>query len=385
MQGRGSHDSAGALLDPSAPTGSEPAATSTRASLSTGTVQTPAGQTLRPGVTVLIPAYNESASIADTIKSLQAQTVKPTVILVVDDCSKDNTGQIARDLGATVIRPEKNTGFKAGAQIFGLKQIDTEFVLAIDADTTLAPDALERILAPMADPKNGAACGMVLPRYVKTIWERGRYVEYLFAFTFGKAIQNHYHRPMIASGCFTIYRTDLLRKIGAWQPRTVAEDLDLTWTFFANGYNIAFVEKAVCYPIEPHDFHFLRKQLKRWSHGFFQCMRIHWRMVLDQPYLRSMIAVGMWDALIASIVYLFLLPLLAVLLHPIYLLLYFIDAPVVAVPVLIGAARRGQFWKALISLPGFFVLRLVNSVFMLEAAWSELILRKPLAVFEKGH
>ncbi|MCC7147300.1 MAG: glycosyltransferase [Phycisphaeraceae bacterium] len=338
------------------------------------------------GVTVLIPAYNEAASIADTLRSLAVQTVPPAQIIVVDDCSTDQTGDIARSLGATVYRPPQNTGFKAGAQIFGLQYVNTPYLLAIDADTTLAPNAIEKILTGLdGSDKTAASCGMVLPRYVSTIWERGRYVEYLFAFTFGKAIQNHFYRPMIASGCFTLYRTDVLRQIGAWQPRTVAEDLDLTWTFFQNGYDIAFVEDAVCYPIEPHNYHFLRKQLRRWSHGFFQCMRIHWRTVIEQPYLRSMVAVGMWDALIAAIVYLFVIPMLTVLVHPVFLVAYVIDAPVVAVPVIFGAIRRRELGKALLSLPGFFVLRMVNAIFMLEAAWSELIFRRPLAVFEKGH
>jgi len=93
-------------------------------------------------VTVLIPAYNEAASICDTILSLQNQTVKIHKIIVIDDVSTDETAEAAASLGVTVIRPPKNTGSKAGAQNFGLKFVDTEFTMAIDADTTLAPDAI---------------------------------------------------------------------------------------------------------------------------------------------------------------------------------------------------------------------------------------------------
>ncbi len=65
------------------------------------------------------------------------------------------------------------------------------------------------------------------------------------------------------------------------------------------------------YPIEPHDFRFMSCQLKRWSHGFAQNVRLHWRGVLEVPYLRSAVAVAVWDAVIASLAYLLLLPLAA--------------------------------------------------------------------------
>src|SRR5262245_47850942 len=89
-------------------------------------------------LTVLVPAYNEAESIADTIRSLQTQTVRPAEIIVIDDCSSDDTGEVARALGVTVIRPPLNTGSKAGAQNFALPWVRTPFVMAVDADTSLA-------------------------------------------------------------------------------------------------------------------------------------------------------------------------------------------------------------------------------------------------------
>src|SRR3989454_3645665 len=89
-------------------------------------------------VTVIVPAYNEAASVADTIRSLQAQTERPFEIIVVDDCSTDGTGDLARALGVTVVRPPHNTGSKAGAQSYGLRRVRTPLTVAIDADTVLA-------------------------------------------------------------------------------------------------------------------------------------------------------------------------------------------------------------------------------------------------------
>ena len=98
-------------------------------------------------LTVIVPAYNESASIADTVRSLQEQTLPPAEIIVVDDYSTDDTGAIARALGVTVVRPPSNTGSKAGAQNFGLPLVRTPYVMAVDADTTLAHDAVEKLMA----------------------------------------------------------------------------------------------------------------------------------------------------------------------------------------------------------------------------------------------
>jgi len=302
-----------------------------------------------------------------------------------DLAGRPTTAEVAEALGVTVVRPPQNTGSKAGAQTFALARVRTAKVMAIDADTTLAPDAIERLLPAFEDPGVSAACGSVLPRFVDTIWERGRYVEYLLAFGFFKRIQDHYGKPLISSGCFSIYRTADLRKLGGWSTRTMAEDMDLTWTAYEAGRKVRFLPEAVSYPIEPHDYAFISKQLRRWSHGFVQNVRLHKRSLLRLGYLRSTVAVAFWDALLASLAYLVLIPILSVAIDPLILVAYVIDAPVVMVPVLWQAAERGEVRRALASMPSFFVLRVVNGAFMLKALWDEFVAGRPLLVYEKGH
>ncbi len=338
------------------------------------------------GVTVIVPAYNEADCIEGTIRSLFEQTRRAEEIIVVDDCSTDGTSDVAESLGVTVVRPPTNTGSKAGAQTFALDLVRTPFVIAIDADTTLAADGIERLHDAFTDSSTAAACGFVIPRYVRSIWERGRYVEYLFAFTFYKEVQEYYGKPLISSGCFSMYRTDVLRRMGGWSARTMAEDMDLTWSLYRGGQKVRFVSDAVCYPIEPGTFGFLRKQLRRWSHGFVQNVTLHRDGLLDVPFLRSAVSVALFDATLAALVYLFLLPVLAIALRNPWLLFgYVIDVPAVAVPVVVGALRRGEAMRALASLPAFFILRTVNAAFFLEAAFREWVLGKPLLVYEKGH
>ena len=337
-------------------------------------------------VTVIVPAYNEAATIADTLISLMTQSVAPEEIIVVDDCSTDDTAGVAARLGATVVRPERNTGSKAGAQTYALRHVSTSLVMAIDADTTLAPDAIEQLLPAFTDNEVVAACGSVIPRRVRSIWERGRYVEYLFAFTYYKRVQEAWGAPLIASGCFSMYRTSAVHAAGGWQTRTLAEDMDLTWTFYEHGWKVRFIPEAVSYPIEPPDAHFLALQLKRWSHGFVQNVRQHWDGVLGVPFLRQAVAVSCWDAVVAAVAYLFLLPVLALALgNPWLLLGYVIDVPAIAVPVLAAAAPRREVGRAIVSLPCFFVIRTVNAMFFLKAVWVELVLKRSFTTYEKGH
>ena len=335
-------------------------------------------------LTVIVPAYNEAASVADTIKSLVDQTQPPARIIVVDDCSTDATGEVAAALGVDVLCPPTNTGSKAGAQTHALAHVTSRYVVAVDADTMLAQDAVEKLSKSFDDPCVAAASGLVLPRHVRTVWERGRYVEYLYSFTFPKQVQDAYGKPLIASGCFSAYRTDVLCSVGGWSPRTLAEDMDLTWSLYERKWKVRFVPEAVCYPIEPHTWMFLSKQLRRWCHGFVQNVHLHWRGILGLRYLRSTVAIASFDAVFAPVFTLFLLPLLAVFVSAWFLLGYVIDLPLLAIPVLITARARRRTRLALSSLPCFYALRLANCWFMLRAVVDEARGRRHF-LYEKGH
>ena len=118
--------------------------------------------------------------------------------------------------------------------------------------------------------------------------------------------------------------------------------------------------------------HFMRKQLRRWSHGFMQNVQLHWSRLLPIGFLRSVVGVAFWESTVASIIYLGVVPLTGALvsesadsagLHP-------RRAGADGAGAHAGGARS-EFWRALGSIPSFFVLRVVNCLFVLEAIWSE--------------
>jgi biofilm PGA synthesis N-glycosyltransferase PgaC len=161
--------------------------------------------------------------------------------------------------------------------------------------------------------------------------------------------------------------------------------MDLTWSLYEHGHRVRFVPEAVCYPVEPRNFLMLRRQLRRWSHGFVQNLALHWRGILQIPYLRSAVSVALWDATVSSLAFLLLVPILALFVNPLFLLAYVMDAAALFVPVAAGALARHELGRALVSLPSFFVLRPINGAFFLAALVSELVLRRSLRVYEKGH
>jgi biofilm PGA synthesis N-glycosyltransferase PgaC len=340
-------------------------------------------------IAIIVPAYNEEASIAITLTSLLEQTTPPEKIIVVDDFSSDRTGEIARSFpGVTVIRPPKNTGSKAGAQNFALPFVKTTYVSAVDADTTLDNDAIEKMIQFLqSDPKVVAACTFVLPKKVKTLWERGRFIEYLFAFEFFKRVQDWYGKPLICSGCFSVYKTNEIMSAGGWSTRTLAEDMDLTWSFYEKGKAVRFNNDVFCYPIEPETFNIMAKQLKRWSHGWFQNFKLHWKGVRRIPVLREFILMGLLDALLGSMLFLVVAPLLAIVFQNPVLYAYAVGADVafIVIPVAWRGYRMGMLKKVLGSIPSFLVLRLVNSFFFMRACISEMILKKSFTTYEKGH
>jgi biofilm PGA synthesis N-glycosyltransferase PgaC len=129
----------------------------------------------------------------------------------------------------------------------------------------------------------------------------------------------------------------------------------------------------------------MRTQLRRWSHGFIQNVRVHRRGILAQPMLRSVLVVAFWDGVVSSLFYLMVLPVLVVIFGPLALLGYVIDLPAIAVPVLYAGYKRRELGAAMVSLPAFFILRLLNAEQMLRALFQEFVLRRSFLVYEKGH
>jgi len=100
--------------------------------------------------TLVIPCYNASATIAKAVESALVQTV-PVRIIVIDDCSTDDSFRILTDLAARhprlTVRRQPRNGGPGAARNAGLRLAETEWVAGLDSDDYLLPDRMEKLLA----------------------------------------------------------------------------------------------------------------------------------------------------------------------------------------------------------------------------------------------
>lgn len=349
----------------------------------------------KPSVSVLIPAYNEEETISDTILSVKSQTYPINEIIVIDDCSNDKTGLIAKALGVKVVRLSKNSGTKSKAQNFGLKFVKTDLVVTIDADTIIDKKAIELIVSAMNDEEILSACGFVIPQKIRTFWERCRLIQYLYYISLSKNAQAHWQVPLVSSGCFSIFNTKMLKEMGGFPEGTIVEDMALTWRAHLEKKKIKFVPHAVCYPKDPSNWKQYKAQVMRWNRGFLQCIKEYKLSLIRNPRLAFFI---FWYLLSGFIQPLFLgffiwymiwfFSVKAYQGEIILTLIFFgllLEMLIVFAFILIAGIRYKHFKIALTSFPYYWLIASIDAYLFLNAFFQEWIFGKKLQSWEKGH
>lgn len=346
-------------------------------------------------ITVIVPAYNEAAGIADTLRSLLGQTRRPDRIVVVNDCSTDDTEAIARSFessGVEVMTPPQNLGSKAKAQNFALAHIDSDLVLPLDGDTMLDPDYVEKLVPVFADERVSVASGCVLTQRQKTIWEKARQLEYLFGFHWYRPIQQMANSITVCSGCCTVFRRKWLEE--GFPETTLTEDIYYTWNQHIAGRKAVYVADAVARAAEPISAKYMSIQLKRWKCGWFHGFRTQWPQLVRR---KPMVALwsGLQFAETAVAPFVMLLPVWAIIAwgQPWWIiLLWWLVGDLITFwpPVLYGCRKRGYpMWKAIISYHAWYALKLINlrwdmHMFVREMILVPLRICKPWTVYERG-
>lgn len=171
-------------------------------------------------VSVLMPAYNCADTIEKAIRGLLAQTWANLEIIVVDDCSPDETGAVleafaARDERVVAIRHEQNTG-AYGARLTALERASGEFITVHDADDWSHPQKIEaQVAALRADPQLVACmsswCRVSRSMYVNRV---------------GAIPSDSFRRQNESS---LMFRRSLVDTIGCWDRVRAAADTEYIW------------------------------------------------------------------------------------------------------------------------------------------------------------
>lgn len=286
--------------------------------------------TLSPTISILAPAFNEEATIEASLRALLALQYPGLEVIVISDGSKDRTVQVLLERfdlvpvktiyeqrvktkpvlnlyrsstypGLVVV--DKENGGKADALNVGLSFAKGELVCAMDADTLIEADGLQRMVRPFLYATDVVATGGTIRvvngsevkfgRVVKTRVPTNalagmQVVEYLRAFLFGRLGWNRLGGNIIISGAFGLFRREQVLSAGGYLHDTVGEDMELVLRLKRLSYErggpgkIAFVPDPVAWTEVPESLKVLGRQRDRWHRGLADVLWRH-RIILLNP------------------------------------------------------------------------------------------------------
>ena len=276
-----------------------------------------------PPVSILVPAYNEAATIAASVRSLLQLNYSQFEIIVINDGSKDDTLAVLQREFALIPFPEayririptkrvrgiyrstvhpslrvidKDNGGKADALNAGINAARCPLYCAVDADSILQRDSLQRVVRSfIEDPSTVAAGGSVriangcivsggfltkigLPRNPLVLFQL---VEYMRAFLFGRLGWLPLNAVLIISGAFGLFKLDTVVAAGGYRTDTVGEDMELVVRLHRMlrpqqpRYRIAFAPDAICWTEAPETLSVLKNQRMRWQRGLAESFTLN--------------------------------------------------------------------------------------------------------------
>ncbi|HLH77635.1 MAG TPA: glycosyltransferase [Candidatus Binataceae bacterium] len=194
-----------------------------------------------PMVSVVVAAYNAAQTLGSCLASLQALDYPAYEVIVVDDGSQDQSWEIARTAGVTVLRTS-HRGLSA-ARNLGIAAARGEFVAFIDADAKADRDWLSQLIATMRHHRAAAAGGSVVAAPVATPLAAA------LAAAPGQATAVHLAgvRLLHLCGCNMAMQRRVLEAMGGFDPRftTAGDDVDISRRLAAAGAAIMYAPGAV--------------------------------------------------------------------------------------------------------------------------------------------
>jgi cellulose synthase/poly-beta-1,6-N-acetylglucosamine synthase-like glycosyltransferase len=288
---------------------------------------------LTPGISIVVPAFNEETVILESVASLLAQQYSLFEVVIVDDGSTDATAQKLIDAyGLRQVEPaprhklqyeqvtemyrspvphnltlvRKHNGGRADALNAGLDVARHPYVCITDADSIIDPNGLtvmvrpvledpERVIAVGGTIRVGNSCRIESGRVMEARLPSGRLaayqvIEYLRAFLFGRVAWDAIGALVIVSGAFGLFRRDVIDEVGGYWTETVGEDLELTVRLHRHmrdsglPYRITYAPDPVCWTEVPSDVGSLGRQRRRWHRGLWECLWRHRSMMLRRRY-----------------------------------------------------------------------------------------------------
>lgn len=301
---------------------------------------TPVDPDFTPGVTIVIPCFNEATWIRKTILSCidQDYPADKLELIIVDDGSTDGSVEViqqtVRDLcregkrfhtqeRIRVFLQKKNQG-KREAMGLGIRNCRTEVIAFVDSDSFLEPDAIRNLVQPLCDEKVAGVTGRTDVANIYTNWlTKLQCVRYYISFRIMKAAEAYFDCVMCLSGPLSCYRLDAVKEVfEPWlyqtflgQKATFGDDRSLT-NFIVRNHRTYYQDTAICSTIVPNRNRVFLKQQMRWKRSWLrESMKAAGFMWRKEPLMAFTYYIGLMVPMLAPIIVLYNLVYVPITMH----------------------------------------------------------------------
>ncbi len=283
-----------------------------------------------PGVTIVVPCFNEEQWIQKTILSCinQDYPINKLEVIIVDDCSSDRSWEKIQEIAEELkvkeqrydienrlfyVHQEKNAG-KRHALARGTLMAKHELVVFVDSDSFLDPFAIRNVVQPFKDTKMGGVSGRtdVANTYTNALTKM-QAVRYFIAFRIMKAAESYFDTVTCLSGPLSCYRKDLVVKyMKAWlnqrflgEKATFGDDRSMT-NFILRKNRTGYQDTAICSTIVPNKYETFLKQQMRWKRSWLResliAARFMWK---KEPFAALSFYMGVLVPFLAPVIVLY--------------------------------------------------------------------------------
>ncbi len=293
-----------------------------------------------PGITIVIPCFNEEKYIERTILSCvdQDYPVDKLEIIIVDDGSTDRSVEAIKDTVRKLWQVSDRYFLKTRVRVFfqkinrgkreamalGIRNARTELVAFVDSDSFLDPDAIRNLVQPMADPKMAGVSGRTDVVNAYTNWlTKMQTVRYYISFRIFKAAEAYFSAVMCLSGPLSCYRLSVVREVAdEWlnqtfmgRKATFGDDRSLT-NFVVRKHRTYYQDTAICSTLVPNNHKVFLKQQMRWKRSWLrESLKAGTFMWRKEPIMALSFYFGLLIPLIAPMIVLYNLIYVPVVLH----------------------------------------------------------------------
>lgn len=258
-----------------------------------------------PKVAIIVPCFNEEKNAEETLLAALQQRYANVEVIAVNDGSSDGTAALLdRMAGAhprlRVVHLAENQG-KAMALRMGALSSSSEYLVCIDGDAILDPDAVSFLVRPMLDNSRvGAVTGNPRVRTRSTLVGIVQVGEFSSIIGLIKRTQRIYGQVFTVSGVIAAFRRQALDRVGYWSLDMVTEDIDISWKLQRDHWSIFYEPRALGWILMPETLRGLWKQRLRWAQGGAEIFLknfgslLRWRNRRMWPLLAEFLVSTLW-------------------------------------------------------------------------------------------